>query len=90
MAECRHVFIGKADGVHCTRCGRKLTPAEYAAGAPAAGALAGGDPAPEARGVHPPKRNRSRNEKKRAPAAGTPAAGNPAPEGAGGVPTQTG
>ncbi len=21
MAECNHVFIGKSDGVHCTRCG---------------------------------------------------------------------
>lgn len=32
MADCKHVFIGRADGVHCTRCGLKLSPAEYAAG----------------------------------------------------------
>lgn len=31
MAECKHIFIGMADGVHCTRCGLKLSPAEYAA-----------------------------------------------------------
>ena len=31
MVECNHVFIGKVDGVHCTRCGLKLSPAEYAA-----------------------------------------------------------
>ena len=30
MADCKHVFIGRADGVHCTRCGLKLSPAEYA------------------------------------------------------------
>lgn len=26
---CPHVFIGKADGVHCTRCGLHLTPQQY-------------------------------------------------------------
>lgn len=26
---CHHVFIGKADGVHCTRCGLHLTPQQY-------------------------------------------------------------
>ena len=31
MADCKHVFIGRTDGVHCTRCGLKLSPAEYAA-----------------------------------------------------------
>ena len=31
MEDCKHVFIGRADGVHCTRCGLKLSPAEYAA-----------------------------------------------------------
>ncbi len=31
MPDCKHVFIGRADGVHCTRCGLKLTAAEYAA-----------------------------------------------------------
>lgn len=31
MADCKHVFIGRADGVHCTRCGLKLSPADYAA-----------------------------------------------------------
>ena len=30
MEDCKHVFIGRADGVHCTRCGLKLSPAEYA------------------------------------------------------------
>ena len=30
MTDCNHVFIGKSDGVHCTRCGLKLSPAEYA------------------------------------------------------------
>lgn len=26
---CLHVFIGKADGVHCTRCGLHLTAQQY-------------------------------------------------------------
>lgn len=26
---CPHVFIGKADGVHCTRCGLHLTATQY-------------------------------------------------------------
>lgn len=26
---CPHVFIGRADGVHCTRCGLHLTPQQY-------------------------------------------------------------
>ena len=26
---CPHVFIGKADGVHCTRCGLHLTARQY-------------------------------------------------------------
>lgn len=26
---CPHVFIGKADGVHCTRCGLHLTAQQY-------------------------------------------------------------
>lgn len=26
---CPHVFIGKADGVHCTRCGLHLTTQQY-------------------------------------------------------------
>ena len=26
---CHHVFIGRADGVHCTRCGLHLTPQQY-------------------------------------------------------------
>lgn len=29
MTDCRHVFIGRADGVHCTRCGLHLTPQQY-------------------------------------------------------------
>lgn len=31
MPECKHEFIGTTNGVHCTRCGLKLSPAEYAA-----------------------------------------------------------
>lgn len=31
MTNCRHSFIGKADGVHCAKCGLKLTAQEYAA-----------------------------------------------------------
>ena len=30
MAECNHVFVGRADGVHCTKCGMHLTAADYA------------------------------------------------------------
>ena len=30
MAECKHTFIGRSDGVHCTRCGIHMTAAEYA------------------------------------------------------------
>ena len=26
---CPHVFIGRADGVHCTRCGLHLTARQY-------------------------------------------------------------
>lgn len=26
---CHHVFIGKSDGVHCTRCGLHLTAKQY-------------------------------------------------------------
>ena len=29
MSDCHHVFIGKADGVHCTRCGLHLTAQQY-------------------------------------------------------------
>lgn len=29
MTDCHHVFIGRADGVHCTRCGLHLTPQQY-------------------------------------------------------------
>lgn len=31
MAICKHMFIGTAEGIQCTRCGLKLSPAEYAA-----------------------------------------------------------
>lgn len=30
MESCNHVFIGRANGVHCTRCGLHLTAEEYA------------------------------------------------------------
>ena len=30
MAECKHEFIGKADGVHCKKCGIILSALEYA------------------------------------------------------------
>lgn len=29
MADCNHVFVGRADGVHCTRCGLHLSPQQY-------------------------------------------------------------
>ena len=29
MTDCHHVFIGRADGVHCTRCGLHLTAQQY-------------------------------------------------------------
>lgn len=29
MAECNHVFIGKVDGVHCTKCSLHMSAAEY-------------------------------------------------------------
>lgn len=29
MSDCHHVFIGRADGVHCTRCGLHLTAQQY-------------------------------------------------------------
>lgn len=31
MSECKHEFIGAADGVHCIRCGAQFSPSEYAA-----------------------------------------------------------
>lgn len=27
--ECEHVFVGRADGVHCKKCGLHLTAEEY-------------------------------------------------------------
>lgn len=30
MAECNHEFIGKSDGIHCTKCGLHLSATEYA------------------------------------------------------------
>lgn len=32
MAECNHVFVGKADGVHCIKCNLHLSAAEYEQG----------------------------------------------------------
>ena len=29
MTDCKHVFVGRADGVHCTRCGLHLTAQQY-------------------------------------------------------------
>lgn len=29
--ECKHIFEGRADGVHCRLCGLHMTPEEYAA-----------------------------------------------------------
>ena len=29
MANCKHAYIGKEDGVHCTRCGLHLTTQQY-------------------------------------------------------------
>lgn len=29
MSDCPHIFIGKADGVHCTRCGLHMSAREY-------------------------------------------------------------
>lgn len=40
MTNCKHSFIGKADGVHCAKCGLKLTAQEYAAMAQPAAAEA--------------------------------------------------
>ena len=30
MSNCNHVFIGRSDGVHCTKCGWHLSGREYA------------------------------------------------------------
>ncbi len=30
MAECKHVFVGRSDGVHCTKCGMHMSAKEYA------------------------------------------------------------
>ena len=29
MPECNHVFIGRADGVHCTKCGLHMNASDY-------------------------------------------------------------
>ena len=29
--ECKHIFIGKADGVHCKLCSLHMTPDQYKA-----------------------------------------------------------
>lgn len=31
MAECNHVFIGRSDGVYCTKCGLYMNAEDYAA-----------------------------------------------------------
>ena len=30
MAECNHIFTGRSDGVHCQKCGLRLSVKEYA------------------------------------------------------------
>lgn len=30
VAECNHVFIGRSDGVHCTKCSLHMSTLEYA------------------------------------------------------------
>lgn len=30
MQECKHSFIGRNNGVHCTKCGLHMSAAEYA------------------------------------------------------------
>lgn len=30
MTNCTHVFIGKSNGVHCTKCGLHMNAEEYA------------------------------------------------------------
>lgn len=40
MTNCKHSFIGRSDGIHCGKCGLKLTPQEYAAMAQPAAAEA--------------------------------------------------
>lgn len=29
MVDCKHIFVGRADGVHCTLCGLHLTAEQY-------------------------------------------------------------
>ena len=29
VAECNHVFIGRSDGVHCTKCGLRMSASDY-------------------------------------------------------------
>lgn len=29
MAKCNHNFIGRSDGVHCTKCGLRMSGSEY-------------------------------------------------------------
>ena len=29
MAECNHVFIGRSDGVNCTKCGLHMSASDY-------------------------------------------------------------
>lgn len=30
MSNCKHEFIGTSTGVHCSKCGLKMSPEEYA------------------------------------------------------------
>lgn len=49
--ECKHIFEGRADGVHCKLCGLHMTPEVYAA------YLSGPEQAPtEAKSEEPPAR----------------------------------
>ena len=29
MAECKHEFIGRTDGIHCVKCGSHMSASEY-------------------------------------------------------------
>lgn len=64
---CPHVFIGRADGVHCTRCGLHLTPQQYHELLhPPEGQQDAADAAPDKKRTH--RGRKARRERGRGPA----------------------
>lgn len=54
--DCKHIFEGRADGVHCKLCGLHMTPDEYST------YLRGPEQPPEERKLKTPQSKRGRKK----------------------------